>query len=193
MHGIEIIIRDDSTVVIEEAKRDFCCDWVEEEASGDCFTGGSLHHRNGGGGGDCSIDIKDSISSRDSSRSEGHGTIFENNINGGEINNKMNPKPSPSMQQAAAFTKAPLLLAANRAKTGFNRTLTMFNNDRDDSNNGGKLSYWMLGDAFNSFVMFVFAARMMHDVGCGRVCLSFDRKFDRSGKRLFCFKFEINQ
>eukprot|EP00804_Cyclotella_cryptica_P030380 CCRYP_011903-RA/>CCRYP_011903-RA protein AED:0.23 eAED:0.23 QI:193/1/1/1/0.5/0.2/5/5283/410 len=128
MHDIEIIIRGDSTIVIEEAKRDFCCDWVEEVASGD-FQGGSLHPNDGGG---CGIDNSSSV---ENIRNEGDSRISGIRNDRGEV--KMNSKSSHSIHQAAALTKAPLVLAANRAKTGLNRTLMMFNNDREDSNYEG--------------------------------------------------------
>ena len=54
--------------------------------------------------------------SREGSKSTGNKT--------GPINNTMPEKSQPTIQQAAAITKAPLKVAANKAKTELNKTLS---------------------------------------------------------------------
>lgn len=44
--------------------------------------------------------------------------------------NEMNSKGQPSVQQAAAITKAPLIAAANKAKNGLNNTLARINSGK---------------------------------------------------------------
>lgn len=45
-----------------------------------------------------------------------------------DATNKMNSSGQSSLQQAAAITKAPLKVAANKAKSGLNNTLAKLNN-----------------------------------------------------------------
>jgi hypothetical protein len=89
MHDIEIVLNDDSTIVIEETKSDFySSDGVEEDS--------------------VALEIDYS----------GTSSNYNYEING-SYSNEMNFNSS-SVQQAAAITKAPLVMAASRAKTGLN-------------------------------------------------------------------------
>ena len=88
MHGVEIVLQDDSTSSI----------FIEES---------------GRGLGSHSLS---SSRSREGSKSSGSKSF--------PINNKMPEKSQPTIQQAAAITKAPLKVAANKAKTELNKTLS---------------------------------------------------------------------
>lgn len=54
--------------------------------------------------------------------------VDRDSINSSEgVANEMSSKGQPSMQQAATITKAPLIVAANKAKNGLNNTLAKLN------------------------------------------------------------------
>jgi hypothetical protein len=68
--------------------------------------------------------------SADNSENRDSGLGIGSGLGREAANAKMNSKSQHSFQQAAAITKAPLTVAANKAKAGINKSLAKLNNGK---------------------------------------------------------------